>query len=83
MLIWTAGEQAKYMSLLKVFKALISLYKRNSLHVKEYDKNMLALYTSYVRAVIEDTFDKSYVSACEILEHLDHFNCVDKIVAKV
>lgn len=83
-----------YLSLLKVFRAIIPSFKirslkdvvkdkRDSLHMKEYDRNMLALYTSYVKLVTNDASDESYISACEILEHLDHFNCTDKIVLKV
>lgn len=83
-----------YLSLLKVFKAVIPLYKvrtlkdmvkdkRDSMHMKAHDKEMLALYTSYIKFIVEDASDESYVSACEVLDHLDHFNCADKIVLKV
>lgn len=83
-----------YLSLLKVFRAIIPTYKvrslkdvvkdkRDSLQIKDYDKRMLSLYTLYVKKVVDDGSDESYVCACEMMEHLVHFNCGDKVVWKV
>lgn len=83
-----------YLSVLKVFKAVIPLYKvrslkdvvkdkRDSLHLKDYDKSLLRWYTCYIRAMVDDGCDESYISLCEVLEHFDHFNCADKVVAGV
>lgn len=83
-----------YLSLLKVFKAIIPLYKvrylkdivkdkRDNLHIKDYDKSLLRWYASYVKILVDDMSDESYVSLCEVLQHFDHFNCTDKIVSGV
>ncbi|KAH9411706.1 putative nucleolar complex-associated protein [Ordospora pajunii] len=83
-----------YLSVLKVFKAIIPLYKvrtlkdvvkdkRESLHLKGYDKTLLKWYTAYVKMLVDDRSDASYVSLCELLKHFDHFNCTDKIVSRV
>ncbi|WEL39426.1 nucleolar complex-associated protein 3 [Encephalitozoon hellem] len=83
-----------YLSLFKVFKAIVPLYKvrslkdvvkdkRDSLHIKDYDKNLLRWYASYIKAMVDDMSDESYISLCEVLQHFDHFNCTDKIVSGV
>ncbi|KMV65514.1 pre-ribosome nuclear export protein [Encephalitozoon cuniculi EcunIII-L] len=97
MITSTAEGKAKgviYLSLLKVFKAIIPLYKvrslkdmvkdkRDSLHLKDYDKSLLRWYTSYIKTMVDDVSDESYISLCEVLQHFDHFNCTDKVVSGV
>ena len=83
-----------YLSVLKVFKTIIPLYKirtlkdvvkdkRESMHLKEHDKTLLKWYTEYVKILMGDKSDASYVSLCELLKHFDHFNCTDKIVSRI
>ncbi|ADM12164.2 nuclear pre-ribosomes export protein [Encephalitozoon intestinalis ATCC 50506] len=83
-----------YLSLFKVFKAVIPLYKvrslkdvvkdkRDALHLKDHDKNLLKWYTSYVKTMVDDISNESYISLCEVLQHFDHFNATDKIVSGV
>ncbi|TBU06297.1 putative nucleolar complex protein [Hamiltosporidium magnivora] len=82
------------LSLLKVFKHIIPLYKirtsnekvklnKEQKNIMEYDKKLLNVYIFYLKSVFcKNTFE-SYKCACEILNELDHFNFLEKSVNKV
>lgn len=82
------------LSLVKVFKNIIPLYKVR-LHtkkvkgpggyeyIKPFDKKVLQYYTLFVKRILEYSEISSYKAACHLLESVDHFNLADKLVAKV
>ncbi|KAF9763623.1 Nucleolar complex-associated protein 3 [Nosema granulosis] len=83
-----------FVAVLKVFKAVIPLYKvrtlkdkivhkNDNLEVKDFDKLILSSYSSYVSKILGNESSVAYKCAVEILEHFDHFNYIDKIVGKI
>lgn len=83
-----------YSSLLKVFRSVAPLYKirklrnivktkKDSLTIRNYDKELLDIYTKYIKIIVDDKSDESYIVACEIFRYLDHFNCADRVASKI
>eukprot|EP00866_Antonospora_locustae_P000956 jgi/Antlo1/956/1061 len=82
------------LSLVKVFKNIIPFYKvrlhsnkvrgsGESAQVQLFDKNILSVYTEFIRRVVGSAEAISYKAACHLLESLDHFNLADRLVSKV
>jgi nucleolar complex protein 3 len=82
------------LSLVKVFKNIIPLYKIrvHSEKVKSFDEQdyitafdtqTLRFYTMFVRKIVQYDDLTSYRCACYLLESADHFNLADRLVAKV
>ncbi|KAL0266154.1 UNVERIFIED_CONTAM: hypothetical protein PYX00_011870 [Menopon gallinae] len=82
------------LSLVKVFKNIIPLYKirlhsnkvRGSgecAQLQEFDKNLLHAYTGFVKRIMRCSEAISYRAACYLLESLDHFNLADRLISKM
>lgn len=88
------GKELVHLSLAKVFKSIVPLYRvrihsekvkhrDGELSVSQYDKDLVAQYNAYVREICAAGTPESFRCACELLRTLDHFNFADRIVAKV
>ncbi|KAK6090516.1 hypothetical protein P3W45_000613 [Vairimorpha bombi] len=83
-----------YLSVLKVFKNIIPLYKirtlkdkikfkKDDLEINKDDKNILKMYSFFINKICSDTSLISYSVAIEIMEYFEHFNYIDIIVKKI
>ncbi|EQB61641.1 nuclear pre-ribosomes export protein [Vairimorpha apis BRL 01] len=90
----TGDNSLKYLSILKIFKSIIPLYKIRLLkdkvkHKKEQDKvskediAILKMYSYFINKICSEDTYCCYKIACEVLEHFDHFNYTDIIVKKI
>lgn len=82
------------LSLVKVFKNIIPLYKirvhsekvksfDQDAHITKFDTQILHFYTLFVKKIVQYDDTTSYRCACYLLESADHFNLADRLVAKV
>lgn len=82
------------LSLAKVFKNVVPLYKirvysdkakykNRELSISAYDRVLLGQYNLYVKELCSSSLPESYRAAAELLKTLDHFNFADRIVSKV
>ncbi|WUR02824.1 nucleolar complex-associated protein 3 (NOC3) [Vairimorpha necatrix] len=95
--IKTENEKEKaviYISLLKVFKSIIPLYKirtlkdkvkykKDDLEITEGDKTILKMYSLFINTLCSDTSFITYIIASEIMAHFEHFNFIDIIIKKI
>lgn len=83
-----------HLSLMKVFKRIVPLYRvrvhsekvkhRNGeLAVSAFDRELVQQYNAYVKEICTASSGDSFRCACELLHALDHFNFADRIVSKV
>lgn len=83
-----------YLSLVKVFKNIVPLYKirihsnkikhRNQeLTVSDYDRILLEQYNAFVREICRSDIIESFKAAAELVRCLDHFNFADRLISKV
>ena len=83
-----------YLSLVKVFKNVVPLYKirthsnkvkhRNQEHsVTDFDKVLLAQYNVFVKEICSSDLIESFKAAAELVKCLDHFNFADILISKV
>ena len=83
-----------YLSLVKVFKNIVPLYKvrthsnkvkhRNqAMSVSEYDRILLMQYNAFVREICNSDTIESFKAAAELVRSLDHFNFADRLISKV
>lgn len=82
------------LSLAKVFKSIVPLYKirihsdkikhkNRELSVSTYDRQLFMQYNLYIKELCKCNLPESYRAAAELLKTLDHFNFADRIVSKV
>ncbi|KAM0680704.1 Nucleolar complex protein 3 [Glugoides intestinalis] len=82
------------LSLAKVFKSIVPLYKirlhsskvkhiTQDLSVTEFDRKLFTFYNTYIREICSSDTLESFRSAAELLRTLDHFNFADRLIAKV
>ncbi|KAM0685936.1 hypothetical protein COBT_002846, partial [Conglomerata obtusa] len=92
--ILDTNDDITLLSLLKIFKNIIPLYKIKIIedkikHKKEYiklhnhDKSLYHLYKKFVTRICNIETTVSYKIAVEILSSLDHFNFIEKIIGKI
>lgn len=93
----TESEEEKsliFVSVFKVFKSIIPLYKirtlkdkvkqkKDDLEITKNDKNLLKVYSTFINQICSDTSYTSFYVATQILDYFEHFNYLDVIVKKV
>ncbi|KAI5179459.1 nucleolar complex protein 3, partial [Pancytospora epiphaga] len=90
----TKDRNTLMLSLVKVFKHIVPLYKirvhsgkvkhRNGeLTVTPFDKELVGYYNEYIKELCSADSSDSFRSASELLKSLDHFNFADRVVSKV
>ncbi|KAF7683471.1 Nucleolar complex protein 3 like protein [Astathelohania contejeani] len=90
----TISRELILLAVLKVFKNVIPLYKIRTIEdrvkhkkeyqrLKDYDRVLLNQYGIFVNLVLAERGYENYKCCCEILEGLDHFNLIDKIIVRV
>lgn len=83
-----------FIAILKVFKAVIPLYKvrtlkdkiihkNDNLEVQDFDKLILNCYSLYIAKILGNETSIAYKCAVDLLENFDHFNYIDRVVKKV
>ncbi|KAM0673444.1 Nucleolar complex protein 3 [Gurleya vavrai] len=92
--ILKTNDDVTLLSLLKIFKNIIPLYKIKIIedkinHKKEYiklnnhDRSLFHFYKKFVNRICILNTKVSFVIAVEILKSLDHFNFIEKIIVKI
>lgn len=83
-----------YLSLAKVFKHIVPLYKIR-LHstkikhkiddnsISQYDRDLLDQYNIYIKEICASNISESFKAACELVKSLDHFNFIDRLISKI
>lgn len=83
-----------YLSLVKVFKNIVPLYKirvhsnkvkhRNQeMSVTDFDRILLQQYNAFIKEICSSDEIESYKAAAELIRCLDHFNFADRLISKV
>ncbi|EJW03014.1 hypothetical protein EDEG_02596 [Edhazardia aedis USNM 41457] len=92
--LFSKQNELTQLSLLKVFKNIVPLYKikitedkiqhcKEYIKIKEHDKKIYHYYKQYVNSIARSSTPISFKIAIDIVQNLDHFNFTEKMLNKV